>query len=39
MTKDKLRGIVISQQTVKDALCVATVAMSALCFVVFVITI
>jgi hypothetical protein len=41
MTKDILRGIAILQQTVtvKDVLCVATVAMSALCFVVFVVII
>jgi hypothetical protein len=39
MTKDKVRGIAILQHTVKDVLCVATVAMAALCFVAFVITI
>ena len=36
MTKDKLRRI---ELTVKDALCIATVAMSALCFVAFVVII
>jgi hypothetical protein len=39
MTKDKVRGIAILKRAVKDALCVATVSMAALCFVVFVITI
>jgi hypothetical protein len=39
MTKDKARGIAILQHTVKDVLCVATVAMTALCFVAFVIAI
>jgi hypothetical protein len=51
MTKDILRGIAILQQralrrqlasvnvTGKDALCVATVAMAVLCFVVFVVII
>ena len=39
MTKDKLRGIAKLKRTVKDVLCVATVAMSALCFVAFVVII
>ena len=39
MTKDKVRGIAMLQHTVKDVLCVATVAMSALCFVAFVVII
>jgi hypothetical protein len=39
MTKDKLRGIAKLKRTVKEVLCVATVAMSALCFVAFVVTI
>jgi len=38
MTKDKLRGIAMTV-TVKDVLCIATVAMSALCFVAFVVII
>ena len=39
MTKDKLRRIAQLKRTVKDVLCVATVAMTALCFVVFVVII
>lgn len=39
MAKDKVRGMAILQHIVKDALCVATVAMAALCFVAFVIAI
>ena len=39
MTKDKLRGIAKLKRTVKDVLCVATVAMAALCFVAFVVII
>ncbi len=39
MTKDKAQGIAILQHTVKDVLCVATVAMAALCFAAFVIAI
>jgi hypothetical protein len=39
MTKDKLRGIAKLKRIVKDVLCVATVAMSVLCFVAFVVII
>jgi hypothetical protein len=39
MTKAKLRVIAKLNRTVKDVLCVATVAMSALCFVAFVVII
>jgi hypothetical protein len=39
MAKDKVRGMAILQHIVKDVLCVATVAMAALCFVAFVIAI